>query len=375
MLFTSGRGGFLRFANFRLILIALTIGCTGGTGGKFSLESGPENRFQTAGGRILGMDFVDPSESGDLVLNLGFAHSAAVGALAVNLKWTDIETGPMVYTDPFGAFALLNEYLPREGFLLNLTITAVDRTQLTVPADLTGVTFDDPAFAARYNAMLAYVESQMPSVRIVYLGLGNEVDRYTPANVSFWSEYAGLLAQVRNYIGPVEPGVKVGASATFMGLVQSRKDDMKTLNMQSDIVAFTYFPVNADFTVKPARAMEAELPALFTVYPTGEVSLQETGFPSGALNGSSDDRQSVFVRELFRVWDSEITRWKITNLIRLHEWSSTRAQAVASQAPYSSSHPVVVEFLRTLGLRTYAAGGTDKAALSVLRIETSMRGF
>lgn len=368
-------GGRLRNVSFWIVVILALTGCTG-TDGRFMIDPGSGgNTLQNAGDRVLGMDFADAAETGSVQANFSLARTAAVGALVISIPWTAVETAPMAYTDPSGMFAALNAALPLEGFFLSLTVAAVDRTGLTVPSDLAGVAFDDPAFIARYNAMLAYVHGLLPNVRILYLGLGNEVDRYTPPMASFWSEFAGLLQGVRGYIGPLEPGVKVGASATYAGLVQSRKDDLKILNQQSDIVAFTYYPVNADFTVKPARATETEVPEVFAIYPGRDVSLHETGFPSGSLNGSSEDKQSVWVRELFRVWDTKKDRWKFTNLVRLHDWDLGRAQTVAGNSPYSSNHPIIVEFLRTLGLRSYSLGGADKTALHTLRLETSSRGF
>ena len=66
-----------------------------------------------------------------------------------------------------------------------------------------------------------------------------------------------------------------------------------------DSVSFMYYPLTADFRVRPPDDAAADLRALAAAAAPRPFYLQEIGYPTSGLLGSSPEAQSAFVRNVF----------------------------------------------------------------------------
>jgi hypothetical protein len=95
------------------------------------------------------------------------------------------------------------------------------------------------------------------------------------------------------------------------------------------------------------------------------------GYPSSPELGSSDERQADFIREVFRAWDAHATAIRMIDFSWLFDTSESSAGDTGRY--YGMSGRRFSEFIRTLGLLTYAGG--QKPAFRALKEEASMRGW
>jgi hypothetical protein len=127
--------------------------------------------------------------------------------------------------------------------------------------------------------------------------------------------------------------------------------------------------------VRPPAVVHQDIDTLLQRYPEKLVFLQEVGYPSGSLSGSSEFKQQEFVQNVFAAWDRYPDRIGYVSFVRLQDWSQEEADRVASGPPYNLPYPQFAEFLRTLGLRTYTGSGQDKPALATFFREAAARGW
>ena len=80
--------------------------------------------------------------------------------------------------------------------------------------------------------------------------------------------------------------------------------------------------------------------------------------------------QNPQVRVKFETYPKEI---KSVNILRLNDLSLQGAQE--SAAPYGISDDQFVEYLRTLGIRTFENIGTNKQAFNVIKMNLSDRNW
>lgn len=79
---------------------------------------------------------------------------------------------------------------------------------------------------------------------------------------------------------------------------------VQTLNTNSDLVLYSYYGINDDFSVKdPTTAPYVDFWAAATMYPTRVLALDEVGYPTSSTLGSSDTMQKTFVQSVFGAWD------------------------------------------------------------------------
>lgn len=112
---------------------------------------------------------------------------------------------------------------------------------------------------------------------------------------------------------------------------------------------------------------------LVSLYPNKPICFYQFGFPSSPICNSSDSLQAAFITQAFTYWDY------FANHIRLIDFTwLTDLDPIAVdyyQTYYGLGDPIFLEFLRTIGLRTWNGNGADKPALDELRCQAKQRGF
>ena len=204
--------------------------------------------------------------------------------------------------------------------------------------------------------------------------IGNEIDGYDTSDepMSFWGDYGFFLQEITNYIHSIDPNVKVGFTSTFDGLMLN-SNRFKVLLQNVDILGVTYYPLNPDFSVKNPNTPFTDFENLVNIFVSKPIYLQEVGYQSSDINNSSEKKQADFYCKLFKAWDLHKDKIKSLNILRLNDLSLQGAQEVAR--PYGISSDKFIEYLRTLGIRTYEGEGKNKPAFDIIKRNAVERGW
>jgi hypothetical protein len=324
------------------------------------------------GARTLG---IQVNEAQDRDYFKAFAAAKALGMEAVSLSanWDDIETSPRVFAPRPNYFAMANAFYPSAGVRLDLFVRALDTNGFHLPRDLRGRPIDEPLVIDRFVNCLAWVFSQLPDVKLTFLGIGNEIDVSLRSDISGYRRYAHFVDAVRTKLKTRRPGLDVGASATLDGLIDKEKGGLGEVNRHTSAVIVTYYPLDSGAGVKDPSTVPRDFHRLTEAYPGRPIVFSEAGYPSSSELKSSERRQGEFVREVFRAWDEHASQ---VRQITFYHLTDSGPETVAQFTRYYglSAGPFKA-FLASLGLRTFAGSGGDKEAFGILREEAHARGW
>jgi hypothetical protein len=104
---------------------------------------------------------------------------------------------------------------------------------------------------ARFDALLDWIDTQIPVLELDVVAIGNEVDATLATDAARWTQWQNFFVATSTHARSLWPGVPVGCKATFRGLLGAPGPFLQTLNRQADVVCATYYPLHADFTVRP----------------------------------------------------------------------------------------------------------------------------
>ncbi len=310
---------------------------------------------------------------GDTDLGPAFRAGVAVGMQEpgdINLDWTTFEVQPGVFADPDGYLRFANGAFASSASV-SLTLGIIQTTYLSVPSDLAGLAFDNPAVIARAISAVDYLFAALPDLNIGTLAVGNEVDIYLADDAAGWLAYTTLVEQVRAHVARTHPGTRVGVKATLDGLVRTHATELASINSHTDIVIATFYPLTENFAVLPLGSIRTAFADLVTVASGKPIQVAEVGVPSSTVLGSSDSQQAEFVREVFAAWDMYATEITSVCFVWLNDLSDDLVASLVKA--YMIDDPSFAAFLGSLGLRH--ADGTEKPAFACLRDEASVRGW
>lgn len=335
--------------------------------------SWPDAATPTAGrpaeGRTLGIAITEGELSFDdafrVVSDAGFSHTE------LPLFWDELETAPFRFEPEVDIPAILDAFYPAQGWGVSLTLSVVDTVADRRPGDLQDLAFDDPAVIDRLAAYVDWLAGQMPTLEIDSISIGNEVDIYL-GMTGRWGEYGRFLDQAVPIVRTAFPGIPVGVVQTFEGLTGPDSGRAVDLIGRVDIATVTYYPLDSAYQVRDPAGVGDDIDALLEVIGPGKsLHLNEVGYPTGAINGSSEEAQAGFVRAIFGAWDDHADRIPVVVFVWLHDVGH---EAVAAfDEYYGVSDEGFSSYLATLGLRT--ADGTDKAGFTALVGEAAARGL
>lgn len=342
------------------ISLALLVGC----GGQSSVSSNSVH-VVPKGSRILAMDALVGT---NLEASLQAAQSARAQSVIQLVTWTMIETSPNVYNTI--VLQPASTLLPQQGMSLSLMIAVINTTVKDMPPDLVGLPFDDPTVISRFDLLLDQIFAALPNTQLVSLGIGNEVDSYLNSP-TLWTQYTNFYNAVSAYARLKRPGTRVGIEGTLYGARGTWKSQFATLTANSDVYMFSYYPLNADFTVKDPSTISGDIDALMASYTGKPIEIREAGYSSGSSLKSSEDQQATFVDNIFTAWDKYASQIEFVCFTRLNDESS--AAATATAAYYGITNPNFAALLESLGLRRVDL--TNKPAFARLTQDATARGW
>ncbi|APZ92714.1 Beta-xylosidase [Fuerstiella marisgermanici] len=286
----------------------------------------------------------------------GEAKRAGIQFIELPQQWDDIETSPGVYDSPF--LEMANEVYPTFDTGIVLSLNPIDTNALRLPAYLKGKAFDDSEVIAAFTRFVAFTIAGLPKARIVAISIGNEVDGNLGDDEIRWRQYRRFFTEVQTHIKVKLPDVPVGVKTTYSAITGDQRQLISELNAHADAVMVTYYPLDADFKVRPPSVVQDEIGSLVSLADGKPVHLLETGYPSGAANGSSEKLQADFVGNVFAAWDKFADDIPLVNIVWLYDMSPEEVAALTKY--YSVDTPAFAGFLGTLGLKTHS--GDDKLA-------------
>jgi hypothetical protein len=301
------------------------------------------------------------------------AHVAAAGVQVVSLflPWDDVEKKPGEFQSPYPKIA--NAYYPPRHIQVSLRLATLDTNQNRIPADLQNKPFDDPAVISRFNRLVDYIFDQMPDVQISELSIGNEIDCSLGTDAAKWDQYIRFFMAAREHARERRKGLNVGASITFNGHVGKSLSFARAINQHADVAMVSYYPLTPDFKVREPKTVHDDFNAICKQYLNQPVSFVEAGYPSGNHCDSSELMQRQFIDEIFAAWDEHAGQVQSVTFVWLSDASASSVEAWKHY--YGLAAPAFLDYLSTLGLRTFKDTGADKQAFGALKQEAQARGW
>ena len=259
--------------------------------------------------------------------------------------WADIERVQGIYTTDDLAFELKETAPLRVAFVLRI-VTAGSRN---MPAAYAGLGWDSPQMIDRVTRL---IEAIAPVVgkRPWSYAVGNEIDTYFASRPQEIAAYARLLQQIKPRVQALHPGAMFTTSFQAEAAPQLRTL-YAPIVAALDSVSFNYYPLTPDYVVRPPSVVPGELRAMADAAAPKPLYLQEIGYPTSTVLGSSPAAQAEFVRLAFETVRSlGPTRVLGATYLFQADFPEWVVELIAG-AYNAGSHQKFREYIRTLGLR------------------------
>lgn len=338
-------------------------------------SSGAEER----GSRTIGYDILDVTEKGDFGANYAIASGQLRSEFIQLLQpWSAFENNQQGVFDgeAIATFQTLNGFAESTGTKLSLIVTPIDIPGRFTPAYLENRKFDDPQVIASFNSLIDKLFNPGNGIvnpkNVIAFSVGNEIDQYN------WTDNNDKPSAYKAFLQAIKPkinsyGIPLHFTGTLYGLDQAA-NTWKDLADVVDKISVTYYPLNGDFTVRSPEVIHSDFDSFFSKFGNQSVFLQEVGYPSSATLKSSEEKQAEFFCNFFSAWDKYIDRISHTSVLRLNDVSPSSAQATGVDYGLASNSNFI-EYIRTLGIRTWNDTGTNKKAYAVITEQLNRRNW
>jgi hypothetical protein len=140
------------------------------------------------------------------------------------------------------------------------------------------------------------------------------------------SKYMRLPNRIIPTVRSSFPGARF--TVNFTSEAASRlQSDYKDIVSKVDIISFTYYPLNPDFTVKESDEVRSDLQKAIDAAGHRQVLFQEIGCPSAPRLKSSEKRQAEIIELAFRILKENKDRVIAANIL----WMSDLPDALVEQ--------------------------------------------
>ena len=317
-----------------------------------------------ARGRVLSISTsprqIPPPTRSDFVAAFDLVYGAGARGQLITATWKELEPTPGAI-DVSSLVGQLDYGGDREPTIY-VGIEVINTVAKEVPTDLADSTFDAATTRARFHALVDAVAAALPA-RITYLSIGNEVDGYLQSTDQ-WASYRAFYEDALDYAHTKMPGVKVGVTGGYDGVVGARRAQMAALNTRSDAIMLTYYPIGTNFQVDAPTIARTAFPAMLAAAGNKPVVIQELGYPASPLLGSSGAMQAAFFTDAINQWSMiDGSRMPYVNLFLLHDFTAEECDAFGDYYGIPNSAQFEA-YLCTLGLRL--ADGTPRPAWSAV---------
>jgi len=326
-------------------------------------------------GREIGFDILNTTQSGSFENNFIKAQELDINFIQILQAWNQYETSAGVYNgSAVSNLSALSNYALAKGVKLSIVITPIDIPGRFTPAYLNGVKFDNALMISAFNNFIDHLFTQTVNPSIVNsFSVGNEIDHYNWAgNGDSPTEYQNFLAAIKAIVNSY--GIDLHFTGTLKGM-QSQGSTYTSMSNVVDKVSVTYYPQSSSFIVNDPNVPEADLDSLVNFFPTGtDFFFQEVGYQTGSANGSSELKQAQFFCNFFKAWDDHKDVISAASILRFNDVS--RASAESTAVSYGlPGNEAFIQYIQTLGIRTWEGNGYDKQSFQVIKSEIQKRNW
>jgi hypothetical protein len=234
---------------------------------------------------------------------------------------------------------------------------------------------------SRFKQTLDTLFAHIPDVKLAALNIGNENDIFMGIDASQYTAYKIFLDSVapyakQKYMSLHGEDLKIGTTFTLHSLIDPNvKALCQSVNQGLDIIATTYYPLEDDFTMSPTSVVAQDFEDLVNLYSdtTQPIYFAECGYASSDSCNSSEAQQADFYEKVFDAWDTHSDNIKYLTIFKSTDWSPGDVQVYKDY--YGISDIIFLEYLRTLGVRTYSGNGTNKLAYETIKCELNKRNW
>jgi hypothetical protein len=178
-----------------------------------------------------------------------------------------------------------------------LNFRVVDTNRLALPQYLQSRKFDDPGVLTAFGKMVDAVAARSRGT-VKWVSIGNEVDSYLLDHREAIPAYAKFLEGASAKVRQVFPDAAVTVNLTF-GALREWDGVLRPIVEFCDFASFTYYPLNADFSLRDPGGTQADIEKMISAAGTKPVFVQEIGYSSDSLIGASEAKQALFLEKSF----------------------------------------------------------------------------
>ncbi len=213
------------------------------------------------------------------------------------LSWSAAEPSPGRYVlDELVRTARL---LRQSGATLQLSLPLVSETARDVPADLSGVAFDDPKLSLRLGRLLDALGPALLDFET--LSLGEAADAYFAQRPDELRAYRRLFDGAVQFLKKKDPRLLVGV--TTLAPTESPAPEVAALlHQRSPLLLYIYCPFvkGKPFEQRTPADLDRDWKKLLEGSEGRPIAFPVVSYSSSAENGSSPSRQAEFVARLRR---------------------------------------------------------------------------
>ncbi len=351
-----------------IFLLLFITGCGSSSGGSPNNPNPPPAQ----GTRALGMDIKS-------VPTVSYAMALGVREVSVSLDWALLE--PTVGNYDNTLLSTIDSFYSIQTGDLTLVLRPLDTIGPSLPGDLAGKAFNDPLVITAFGNFLTNLHGQLTTLnatgKLKWIHVGNEIDASLGGDATKWSQWQAFFVAAKSKIKSLWGANIVVSSIIQFSALEDAAISARYLNFlpQLDSAALTYYPLNADFTMRSPATVAADFNLITSTITTKPILLQEAGYPSSMVNNSSETLQADFISAVFKAWDKHLDR---INLIDF-TWQYDVDEPTVNQwvidygMSYQPNENEFKYYLWTLGLSNY--DGTEKLAMQRLRDELRARAW
>lgn len=272
------------------------------------------------------------------------AVEAGVNLIYISPKWNEVETGRENYKLDDIRYQISEA--ADLGFPAILHLRIIDTNQRAVPSDLSGKAWDSAEMIARAGKL---IDAVVPLLRnkVEYFLVGNEINGYFGQHRNEVDSYARLVSSLAGKIRNRVPGAKVSVSTNFDGIDDCRAL-LRPVCEKSDFFATTYYALSPSFMVRDPAGTEGDLQHLLQAAGNKKVFLQEVGYPTSPVNGSSEDKQAQTFSRVLDFAASHSDHFIGLNFTFMSDFSDSMVRQFTRY--YGSGANQFGSFLKTLGM-------------------------
>jgi hypothetical protein len=296
------------------------------------------------------------------------AFDAGMSLLHVAPTWESFEKSSGRF-DLSGDAEAIGEFAQEHDLPIALNLRIVDTNRRSIPKPYAGWRFDDERLADRLRAALrAFPAAYKRHTRL--LALGNEVDGYLSQHRDEIAGYAELIRGVAPTAHEEFPHAQLTVNFTFGAAADYAR--YGAIARLTDFASFTYYPLNADFTMRPVSDLRPDVDRMIEAAGDRRLYIQEIGYASAERLHSSPRQQADFYATAFDILGDRSDRIIGATFLFMSDLAQSVVDSLGGYYQLANSANFKA-YLQTLGVLEQS--GAPKPAWTVFRREAlSMRG-